>query len=135
MNFIFAETQGMQSAAASTAALADETVGAGAQGQAAGLPVLPPGLDPVSAQNAAGQKATAGVLFTAWASPTGEKAVSANSPYEAWLTEAESQIAAAATQIQGAGAAFEFARAATPTPAQFVANNVEYIVLMATNIL
>jgi hypothetical protein len=83
----------------------------------------------------AGQQANAGVLLTAWASPTGEKAVSANSPYGAWLTEAESQIAAAATQIQAAGAAFDMAQKMTPTPAQFAANNLQYAVLMATNIL
>jgi hypothetical protein len=50
MRFIFAETQGMQSAAASTAGLADDTVTAG--GQAGGGVVVPPGLDPMSASNA-----------------------------------------------------------------------------------
>jgi hypothetical protein len=57
MSFIFAETQGMQSAAASQVDLADETANAGAQGQAAGLPVVPPGLDPMSATNTANIKA------------------------------------------------------------------------------
>jgi hypothetical protein len=52
MDFIFAETQGMQWAAASTANLAADTTSAGVQGQAAGLPVVPPGLDPVSAASA-----------------------------------------------------------------------------------
>jgi hypothetical protein len=53
MTFIFAETQGMQSAAVSTAGLADDTVTAGAHGQTAGAVVVPPGLDPVSAANTA----------------------------------------------------------------------------------
>ena len=35
-----------------------------------------------------GQQANAGALLTAWASPTGEKAIAANSPYGTWLTEA-----------------------------------------------
>jgi PPE-repeat protein len=82
-----------------------------------------------------GQQANNGVLLTAWASPTGEKAVSANSPYGAWLSEAAAQIETAATQIQAAGAAFDFAKGMTPTPAQFAANNVQFAVLMATNIL
>lgn len=50
MNFIFAETQGMQSVAASVAGLADETAMAGAQ--ASGAVVVAPGLDTVSALNA-----------------------------------------------------------------------------------
>src|SRR5262245_25044314 len=57
MSFIFAETQGMQSAAASTANLAAATANAGSQGHAAGLTVEPPGLDPASAANAAHIKA------------------------------------------------------------------------------
>jgi len=57
MSFIFAETQGMQAAATTTASLADETTTAGGQGQAAGSTVVPPGLDPVSAHNAARIKA------------------------------------------------------------------------------
>jgi len=62
MTFIFAETQGMQSAAATTANLAADTADAGTQGNAAGLTVIPPGLDPVSAANAAKIKAyTSGV--------------------------------------------------------------------------
>jgi hypothetical protein len=57
MTFIFAETQGMQSAAASAASLAVDTNSAGAQGQAAGAVVVPPGLDPVSTANATHVKA------------------------------------------------------------------------------
>jgi hypothetical protein len=57
MSFIFAETPGMQSAAATTANLAADTANAGTQGHAAGLTVVPPGLDPVSAANAADIKA------------------------------------------------------------------------------
>jgi hypothetical protein len=53
MSFIFAEIPGMQSAAASQVGLATDTANVGAQGQAAGLPVVPPGLDPQSAKNAA----------------------------------------------------------------------------------
>ena len=82
-----------------------------------------------------GQQANAGVLLTAWASPTGEKAIEADSPYGAWLTEAAAQITYAATQIQAAGTAFETAKNMTPTPSQFWWNNLEYGVLMATNIL
>jgi hypothetical protein len=51
MSFIFAETQGMQSAAASTANLAADTTNAG--GQARSGVVLAPGLDLTSAHNAA----------------------------------------------------------------------------------
>lgn len=51
MSFIFAETQGMHTAAASTAALAADTVGVGAHGNAASAIVVPPGTDPVSATN------------------------------------------------------------------------------------
>jgi hypothetical protein len=51
--FVFAETQAMHSSAAITASLAEETVTAAAQGQAAGMSVIPPGLDATSAQNAA----------------------------------------------------------------------------------
>lgn len=57
MSFIFAETQAMQSAAATVTGLADETTNAGAQGQAAGLTVLPPELGPASAHLVAGIKA------------------------------------------------------------------------------
>jgi hypothetical protein len=57
MTFIFAETQGMQSAAARAASLAEDTNTAGAQGQAAGAVVVPPGLDHVSAANATHVKA------------------------------------------------------------------------------
>ena len=57
MAFIFAETQALQSAAADTADLAADTVSTGAHGQAAGAVVVPPGLDPISAQNAAHLKA------------------------------------------------------------------------------
>lgn len=57
MVFIFAEDQGMQNAAVRTAGLADETANVGTQSLAAGAPVVPPGLDPVSAFNAAGIKA------------------------------------------------------------------------------
>jgi hypothetical protein len=53
MSFIFAETQGMQSAAASTSNLAADTANTGAQGDAVGATVVPPGLDQVSAINAA----------------------------------------------------------------------------------
>jgi PPE-repeat protein len=82
-----------------------------------------------------GQQANAGVLLTAWASPTGEKAVSANSPYGAWLADAQTQIETAAILIQAAGTAFESAKAMTPTPPQFAENNAEFAVLVATNIL
>jgi PE family protein len=57
MVFIFAEDQGMQTAAVRTAALADETIHVGTQSLAAGAPVVPPGLDPVSAFHAASIKA------------------------------------------------------------------------------
>jgi hypothetical protein len=60
MVFIFAEDQGMQSAAVQTAGLADETAHVGTQSLAAGAPVMPPGLDPVSALNAASIKAYTG---------------------------------------------------------------------------
>jgi PPE-repeat protein len=66
-----------------------------------------------------GHQATAGALSTAWTSPTGELAVSANSPYEAWLGEAAGHITAAATQIHAAGAAFDAARGMTRTPGEF----------------
>jgi hypothetical protein len=48
MSFIFAETQGMHSAAISQTGLAEETTGAGTQSEAAGLPVVGPGQDPIS---------------------------------------------------------------------------------------
>jgi hypothetical protein len=57
MVFIFAEDQGMQTAAVRTASLADETTTVGMQSLLAGAPVIPPGLDPVSAANAASIKA------------------------------------------------------------------------------
>jgi hypothetical protein len=57
MVFIFAEDQGMQQAAIRTAGLADETANAGTQSLLAGVPVVPPGFDPVSALNATGIKA------------------------------------------------------------------------------
>jgi hypothetical protein len=57
MVFIFAEDQGMQHAAIRTTGLADETSNVGTQSLSAGLPVVPPGFDPVSALNAAGIKA------------------------------------------------------------------------------
>jgi PPE-repeat protein len=82
-----------------------------------------------------GQQANAGALLAAWASPTGERAVSANTPYGAWLSQTATQIGTAATQIQATGAAFDSAKAMTPTPAQFAANNLQYAVLVATNIL
>jgi hypothetical protein len=47
----------MQSAAASQVGLASDTADVGAQGHAAGLPVVPPGLDPCSKANAARIKA------------------------------------------------------------------------------
>ena len=57
MVFIFAEDEGMQNAAVRTAGLAGETANVGTQSLAAGAPVVPPGLDPVSAFNAASIKA------------------------------------------------------------------------------
>lgn len=56
MTFIFAETQGMQSAAAGTGDLAADTVTVSAQGNAASAMVVPPGTDLVSATNAAAIK-------------------------------------------------------------------------------
>jgi PPE-repeat protein len=77
-----------------------------------------------------GQQANAGAVLTAWAAPTGERAVSANSPYEAWLAGAMEQIQTAASQIEAAGYAFEHARAMTPTPAQFALNDAEFVGLL-----
>jgi hypothetical protein len=57
MVFIFNDTPGMQTVATSTTGLADETATGGVQGQAAGAAVMPPGMDPVSALNAAAVKA------------------------------------------------------------------------------
>jgi hypothetical protein len=71
MNFIFAETQGMQTAAATAANLATDTVNAGAQGQAAGMTVVPPGLDHVSASNAAHIKASMSQIATQLATGAG----------------------------------------------------------------
>jgi PPE-repeat protein len=82
-----------------------------------------------------GQQANAGAILTAWAAPTGERAISANSPYEAWLASAVEQLQMAATQIEAAGSAFEFAKAMTPTPAQFAWNNGMFMFLVATNLL
>lgn len=82
-----------------------------------------------------GQQATAGVLSTAWASPTGESAIAANAPYQAWMTQAAAQMGVAATQISMAGLAFDAAQALTPTPGEFAQNNVEYAWLTATNLL
>lgn len=52
MSFVFAETAGMQGAAAATGALAGETAGAGGHAAAAGA-VLPPGVEEISAANVA----------------------------------------------------------------------------------
>jgi hypothetical protein len=52
MSFVFAETAGMQGAAAATAALAGQTAGAGGHAASAGA-VLPPGVEEVSAANVA----------------------------------------------------------------------------------
>jgi PPE-repeat protein len=82
-----------------------------------------------------GNQVNGTALFASWASPTGEKAVSANAPYQAWLTNAGQQIATAATQIHAAGAAFDAAKQMTPTPAQFAMNNAQFAMLVATNIL
>jgi PPE-repeat protein len=82
-----------------------------------------------------GQQANVGVLLTAWASPTGEKAISANAPYQAWLTDMATQITAAAHQITTAAADFAAARTATPTPLEFLENWTEFFILVATNIL
>lgn len=68
-----------------------------------------------------GQQANAGAVLTAWASPTGDTAVAANSPYQTWLADAAGQIETAAVQIQSAATAFEGAQKATPHPAQFAA--------------
>jgi hypothetical protein len=57
MVFIFAEDQGMQRAAVTTQGLADQTAQVGTQSLFAGMPVVPPGLDPVSLANATGIKA------------------------------------------------------------------------------
>ncbi|OMC13515.1 PE domain-containing protein [Mycobacterium sp. SP-6446] len=53
MTFVFAETQGMHLAAAGTEDLAADTVYVRLQGDAAGAIVVPPGMDQVSATNAA----------------------------------------------------------------------------------
>jgi hypothetical protein len=52
MSFVFAETEGIQAAAATTSALAGTTVGGSGQAAAAGA-VVPPGIEEVSAANAA----------------------------------------------------------------------------------
>ena len=52
MSFVFAETGGMQGAAAATGALAGQTGGAGGQAVAAGA-VLPPGVEEISVANVA----------------------------------------------------------------------------------
>lgn len=82
-----------------------------------------------------GQQTNTSVLRAAWASPTGERAVSANTPYQVWLTDMASQISAAAHQIYTAGADFAAARMATPHPGEFVANWTEFFILLATNFL
>lgn len=77
-----------------------------------------------------GQQANAGVLLAAWASPTGERAVGANMPYQTWLTDMAHQITHAAEQITAAGADFSAARTATPHPVAFAANHTEFVHLM-----
>jgi hypothetical protein len=79
MTFVFAETQGMQSAAASASSLADDTNSAGAQGQAAGAVVQPPGLDHVSAGNAARIKKYTSEVATTLAGGAGLQAIYGNS--------------------------------------------------------
>ncbi|OMC13516.1 PPE domain-containing protein [Mycobacterium sp. SP-6446] len=82
-----------------------------------------------------GQEAIAGVLTTAWASPTGESAIAANAPYQAWVAHAAAEMGTAATQISAAAVAFDAAQALTPTPAEFAQNDLQYVVLVSTNIL
>lgn len=59
MVFIFNDHPGMHAVAASTTGLADETGVGGTQCQVSGATVMPPGMDHVSAMNAAAAKAHA----------------------------------------------------------------------------
>jgi PPE-repeat protein len=82
-----------------------------------------------------GQQVNAGVMTTAWASPTGAKAVSSNAPYGAWLGQMAGHVTTAATQIRTAGMAFDTAKAMTRTPVEFAALDTACATLIATNIL
>jgi PE family len=84
MVFIFNDTPGLHAVATTQTGLADQTTAGGTQSEACGAPVMPPGMDPVSAGNCAAVKslttqygahfATAGVNQQNYASSISESA-------------------------------------------------------------
>ncbi|WP_131832391.1 PPE domain-containing protein, partial [Mycobacteroides abscessus] len=70
-----------------------------------------------------------------WMGATGATAVAAQTPYMAWLGSAIALVSTSAVQIEATAAAFETARAATPTPGEVAENQAEHVALNAANFM
>ncbi|WP_078358262.1 PPE family protein [Mycobacteroides chelonae] len=69
-----------------------------------------------------------------WAGDTGTVAAAAQLPHLAWEPSTGGMLTAAAQLIKAAGAAFEKARMATPTPAEIAFNQSTHVALQQANI-
>lgn len=70
-----------------------------------------------------------------WMGVTGTTAVAAQTPYMGWLGSTIALLGTSAAQIEATAAAFETARAATPSPGEVAENQSEHVALNAANFM
>ncbi len=82
-----------------------------------------------------GHTAVESAMGVAWPSISGEIARLAHVPHMAWLATVAGLLGEASVAIEATGAAFETAKAATPSPGEVAANQSEHVALNAANFL
>ncbi|MCH9736859.1 MAG: PPE family protein [Actinomycetia bacterium] len=82
-----------------------------------------------------GHMAVEGAMGVSWPSISGELARLAHTPHMTWLATLATMVGEASIAIEATGAAFETAKAATPTPAEVGLNQSEHVALNLANFM